>query len=317
MLLAAVWLASVCAWAEDGRSELEPIKPIPVELDPPLDADRVELGRQLFLDPRLSGDNSVSCFSCHDLDKAGGADTRQFSTGAGGAVGGRNAPTIFNVGLNYRQLWDARADSLETQVRKVMEAKKVMNIKWPDLVRKLDSDSAYKALFERAYPEQGLSSESVIDAIATFERSLITPNSRFDRYLRGDDSAITAEELRGYELFKEYGCASCHQGANVGGNMTQVFGVLDEVPGRDESAKDTGRFKITGKEEDKFVFRVPSLRLAAVTPPYFHDGSVATLEEAVDIMIKVQLRREVPTGDRDDIIRFLGTLVGTYKGKQL
>jgi cytochrome c peroxidase len=313
------WLALACLWflagppavADDNTTE--PIKPIPLTVE--LDWKAAKLGERLFHDPRLSTDDSVSCATCHNLGLAG-VDKKRYSTGAKGLVGGRNTPTVFNSGLNFRQLWDGRAVSLEEQIEKVIHAKKVMASSWAEVISKLQQDPRYPELFAKAYPD-GLTAANIIHAIASFERSLITPNSRFDRYLRGDRKALSARELRGYELFKDYGCITCHQGVNVGGNMFQRFGVMDEIPGRDPEKADPGRFKVTGEEDDRFVFRVPSLRLAARTPPYFHDGSAETLRDAVDIMIRAQLGRAVPREDRDDIIRFLKSLVGSYKGKPL
>ncbi|MGI9304283.1 MAG: cytochrome-c peroxidase [Gammaproteobacteria bacterium] len=310
--LAFVFWAPVLSTTSKQRGD-EPIKPIPLAVE--LDPARVALGELLFHEPRLSGDDSVSCASCHSLQTAG-VDLARFSKGIGGQKGGRNAPTVFNVGFNYRQLWDARSGSLEDQIEKVIHNKKVMGSNWPQIIGKLKADERYGKLFEQAYAD-GVSAENVKHALASFERSLITPNFRFDRYLRGDDRALSAEELRGYELFKETGCISCHQGVNVGGNMLQRFGVMRRLPGTDAQNADTGRFKVTGDEADKFVFRVPSLRLAARTPPYFHDGSAATLEEAVDVMINLQVRQAISDSDKNAIVKFIKSLVGRYKGKPL
>ena len=293
----------------------EPIKPIPVLND--LDRNIVELGERLFHEPRLSSDDSVSCASCHGIDTVMyGADPRQFSTGVAGRVGTRNSPTIFNSRFNFRQLWDGRARTLEDQLNGVIKVKSVMDSNWEQIIGKLKSDQSYVDDFAANYAD-GMTAENMVNAIVTYERSLITPDSPFDRYLNGDELAISDRQKNGYRLFKHYGCSACHQGINVGGNLFQVFGALRDVPGRSADEVDTGRFKQTGKEEDKFVFRVPSLRLAARTAPYFHDGSAATLEEAVNTMIYSQLGRKVPDSDRDDIIDFLDSLVGKYKGKPL
>ena len=192
-----------------------------------------------------------------------------------------------------------------------------MNATWPELLAKLRADADYRAAFKALYggPER----EHVLDALATFQRSLLTPDARFDRYLRGERDAITAEEARGYQLFKAYGCIACHQGVNVGGNLFQRFGVFyDPFAARGNAgAADLGRYTITGREDDRKVFRVPSLRNVAVTSPYFHDGSAASLAEAVDIMARSQLGRELPRDDIDLIIRFLRTLTGVYRGQSL
>jgi cytochrome c peroxidase len=183
-------------------------------------------------------------------------------------------------------------------------------ISWADAIKKLDADQTYTDAFMNAYGKS-MSKELVVDAIAEYEKTLITLNAPFDKYLRGESTAISANQKRGYELFKSYGCVSCHQGANVGGNMFQKFGVLQDINMQDGSlSDDLGRYTVTKNEWDKRVFKVPSLRLAVKTPPYFHNGSVKTIEEAVDIMIKYQLGRNVPSKDRDSIIDFLDSLVG-------
>ena len=186
---------------------------------------------------------------------------------------------------------------------------------WPDVVAKLYLDPKYPDLFDAIYPD-GITRETIKDAISEFERALITPNSPFDKWLGGDEDAITEQEKHGYELFKMYGCSSCHQGANVGGNMFQVFGVLNsyfEVRGNITKA-DLGRYNVTGNDADRHAFKVPSLRLASLTPPYFHDGGAPTLRVAVDIMFHHQLGREAPDQDKEDIVAFIKTLAGELRG---
>ena len=182
---------------------------------------------------------------------------------------------------------------------------------WPDVVAKLYRHEDYPKLFEKIYPDR-INRRNIKDALAEFVRSLITPNSRFDRWLRGDEKALDAQERRGYELFKDYGCVSCHQGANVGGNMFQVFGVLNDYFKKrgNITEADLGRYVITGNDEDRHSFKVPSLRMAALTPPYLHDGTAATLRDAVDAMFEFQLGREAPDEDKDAIVAFIKTLVG-------
>lgn len=298
------------AWFNDPLS-MEPIKPIPLSIE--LDQDRVALGKQLFHEKRMSGDNSVSCASCHNLAKAG-TDLARVSEGVDGQLGDVNSPTVFNVAYNFRQFWDGRAATLEEQIDGPLENPKEMGTTWPEVIKKLSADQNYSRTFKEIYSD-GITAKNIKNAIATFERSLITPNSRFDRYLRGEENAINAEEKKGYDLFKAYGCIACHQGANVGGNMFQIFGVLNnyfEKRGNPTEA-DLGRYNVTGNELDKHVFKVPSLRMAAVTPPYFHDGSAETLRDAVDVMFEFQLGREAPDEDKDAIVKFLHTLVGNYE----
>jgi len=292
----------------------EPIAPLPDHSD--LDSRKVALGERLFHDPLLSADNTISCASCHDLDK-GGVDRVSHSTGIGGAMGNVNAPTVFNSGFNFRQFWDGRAVSLEEQAAGPVHNPKEMGSSWPQVVGKLKRDPRYPAAFAELYPD-GLQSHNIQDAIATFERSLTTP-SRFDRFLRGEPGALDATEQAGYLLFKNYGCTACHQGVNVGGNMVQSFGIFGNFfadRGKD-APEDQGRYNVTRREEDRHRFKVPSLRNVALTPPYFHDGSVAQLDEAIRIMGRYQLGRELSADEVGRIAAFLKSLNGAYRGKPL
>lgn len=296
-----------------SASRNEPIQPLPTSVD--VDPAKVEFGKQLFFDKRLSIDGSTSCESCHaiggDNDKWGADNNKSLSSGTGNQLGTRNSPTLYNSVFNFKQLWDGRADTLAHQVRGVVLSPTVMGMKsWEDVVNKLKDDQVYAEQSEKIYGSS-LSKENITDAIAEYEKTLITPNSPFDQYLNGDDEAISDIQKAGYQLFKSYGCVSCHQGKNVGGNMFQKFGVLKDISLKTgDLSDDLGRYNVTKNEWDKRVFRVPSLRLATKTPPYFHNGSVKTIEEAVDIMIKYQLGRGVPQKDRDAIIAFLDSLVG-------
>lgn len=291
------------------------IVPIPQSLD--LDEKKVSLGEKLFLDVRLSHDNSLSCESCHNLN-TGATIPLVKAVGMNGQVGERNSPTLFNSVFNIAQFWDGRAKTLEDQIDGPIENTKEMGSDWENVLRKLKADTSYVTSFSDIYPD-GITADSVKNALATFERSLITPNSRFDRYLRGEESVLNAEEIRGYQMFRSFGCSSCHQGVNIGSNLYQKFGVfVDADKHIDTSGKvDTGRFAITGAEKDKFVFKVPTLRNIALTAPYFHDGSAATLEDAVKTMGKLQLGRHLDEDEIKLIISFLKTLTGEYKGKPL
>ena len=294
-----------------GVGAEEPILPIPQQVD--VDPARAALGRDLFHDPILSKDNTVSCASCHDL-ASGGDDGRKVSVGVDDKPGMVNAPTVFNVAMNFKQFWDGRADTLEDQIDGPVQSPFEMGSVWPEVVARLYRSDKYRKQFEQLYAD-GINRQNIKNAIAEFMGSLTTPNSRFDRWLGGDKTALNARELRGYELFKDYGCASCHQGANVGGNMFQVFGVLNDYFKKrgDITEADLGRYAITGNDEDRHAFKVPSLRLAALTAPYLHDGTAATLRDAVDAMFEFQLGREAPDEDKEAIVAFIKTLVGESK----
>ena len=293
----------------------EPLEPIPAQVD--ADPAKVELGKRLFNDPRLSKDGTVSCASCHDLAN-GGDDGRVVSVGVGGKPGVINSPTVFNAVFNIAQFWDGRAETLEEQIDGPIQSEIEMANLWPDVVTMLNEDKEYPALFAAVYPDADdpISRKTIRNAIAEFIRSLITPNSRFDKWLGGDEQALNAEEKKGYKLFKLYGCSSCHQGKNVGGNMFQVFGVLNEYFTRrgNITKTDMGRFNVTGNEEDRHAFKVPSLRMVAHTAPYLHDGTAETLRDAVDAMFEFQLGRTAPDSDKDAIVAFLKTLAGETGG---
>ena len=294
---------------------VEPIQPIPFNLE--LNEAKVELGRQLFHDPILSKDNTIACSGCHDLEK-GGVDRLPRSIGIGKTEGEINAPTVFNSGFNFRQFWDGRAETLEDQIAGPLSNSKEMNNSWEEVIQRLGAKPEYKQSFLLIY-QTGITTNNIKNALAEFEKSLYTPNSKFDQYLRGDKNALTEEEIKGYQLFKDNGCIACHQGMNVGGNMYQTFGVFGnyfEDRGNPTTA-DNGLFNITNNEQDRYKFKVPSLRNVALTPPYFHDGSVETLEKAIFIMAKYQLGRSLQETEIQQIAAFLKTLTGEYKGKSL
>ncbi len=296
-------------WGLCAAADLsEPIKPIPADVG--TDPAKAALGRMLFHDIRLSKDNTISCASCHDLP-TGGDDGRIVSLGVAEARGAINSPTVYNAAFNFKQFWDGRADTLHQQIDGPVQSAIEMASLWPDVLGKLYQDDQYPAMFEALYPD-GITRPNAKDAIAEFLRSLTTPNSPFDRWLTGDAAALTEHERHGYELFKFYGCVSCHQGANVGGNMFQVFGVINEYFKRrgNITEADMGRYNITGNEADIHAFKVPSLRMAAYTAPYLHDGSAATLRDAVDAMFEFQLGRDAPGEDKEAIVAFIKTLAG-------
>jgi len=290
-----------------ANAQQEPLRPLAPP--PKLAAAEAALGKDLFHDPLLSRDKTVSCASCHPLEQ-GGSDNRKFSTGIGGVKGDVNSPTVFNTVYNIAQFWDGRAVTLEQQVDGPLQNPAEMGTTWDDIIARLRA-GPYESRFQQVYGAPP-SPDLVRRSLANFERSLVTTNSRFDRWLSGDAAALDADEKKGYALFKSYGCASCHQGANVGGNLFQKLGFFGNWftdRGGPVTQADLGRFNVTGKHADKHVFKVPSLRLAVLTPPYFHDGSVATLDEAIRVMGRYQLGRDIPDGDIALISRFLASLV--------
>jgi cytochrome c peroxidase len=285
----------------------DPIEPIPERL--PLDPRRAELGRRLFEDRRLSGDGRRACVDCHDLARGGIVPGEVHSDHPRNATGPYNVPTVFNVAFNFRYNWNGTFITLEEHLAGPMMSERVMNAgSWPDLVGRLRGP--YGDDFVAAGYPDGVTEESIRDAMAVYQRSLITPGARFDRFLRGEE-ALTREEREGYHLFKRVGCVSCHQGINVGGNMFQRYGVMeDPFGGRELAESDFGRMQITGRQEDAYVFRVPSLRNVELTAPYFHDGSAATLEQAVTHMARVQLGYMLSEEEVASIAAFLRTLTG-------
>ncbi len=279
------------------------ITPIPEAI--PYDHAKAALGKRLFSDPGLSSDGTISCESCHHLSY-NGADSVPLSKGVKGRVGDRNAPTVFNALFNTAQFWDGRARNLKEQAAGPMHNPKEMDTDIPKMVQRLRLDPSYRKAFARLYAD-GVTFENVTDAIAEFEKSLTTPDSPFDRYLKGDQKALNATEKAGYALFRSFGCISCHNGVNIGGNLYQKLGVFEPYP---QHKRDLGRYEVTHKEKDRYFFKVPSLRNVARTAPYLHDGSVAELNETIALMLRYQLGREATREEIDKIAAFLRTLNG-------
>lgn len=312
LLLASMLGLCLSAGAAPLEEPLKPLPPVPQQ-----DPLRVELGRQLFNEPRLSVNNTLACASCHHL-QSGGADSRAFSIGFNGQPVPINTPSVFNASLNFRQFWNGRADTLESQVHEVVKSPSEMGSNWQHVIEVLSADPKYRRAFADAYPD-GVTTDTVQNALASYERTLLSSNSRFDQYLLGDTDILTTEEKYGYQRFKDYGCIACHQGVNIGGNMFQRLGVMgDYFKDRGNPVEsDLGRYLVTKDDEDRNVFKVPSLRNVAVTAPYFHDASANTLDAAVDVMFKYQLGRIPSAEDKTLIIQFLKTLTGEWEGKPL
>jgi len=292
----------------------QPITPIPLAIK--LDARKVLLGERLYHDSRLSGDNTISCASCHDLKK-GGTDRAKDSTGINRNLGPINSPTTYNSGFFFSQFWDGRAADLVEQAAGPVNNPKEMGSNWAEVVSKLSKDPSYTRAFAEVYAN-GVRGATICDAIAEYEKSLITPDSRFDRFLNGDNQALNADEKEGWRLFKEFGCISCHQGVGIGGNMYQTLGVMENYfDHRVPTKVDQGRFNVTGQAWNRYQFKVPSLRNIEKTFPYLHDGSAATLKDVLQVMWKNQLGRSISDDESSKIVKFLKTLTGTYKGRQL
>lgn len=293
----------------------EPILPIPQNVE--VNIEKANIGEQLFFDTRLSRNNNRACATCHQLD-AGGDDNITTGIAITGEQLAFNTPSIFNAIYNFRQNWDGSIKTPQEQVNVVISSHSGLDNQWSDIVAILSTDKELKKDFYQAYTD-GVTKTNIIDALVEFEKTLITPNSRFDRYLRKEKNSLSQEEIEGYTVFKELGCISCHQGINIGGNLFQKFGVFyDYLSERGNLSKhDYGRFNTTNRLTDQFVFKVPSLRNVAVTAPYLHDGSAETLDEAISIMGKTQIGRSLTVDEIQSIKSFLKTLTGEYKNTLL
>ena len=287
---------------------VEPLKPLPNSVK--VDMDKVLLGRSLYHDTMLSGDGTVACVTCHLLEH-GGAEPRKSSTGIGGQVGPINSPSVLNSGFNFVQFWDGRAKDLQEQAAGPVANPIEMGAKWENVVARLKKNEEYAAAFAKLY-EDGVTQDNATDAIAEYEKSLITP-SRFDKFLLGDESAISEAEKKGYATFKEVGCTACHTGIIAGGTMFQKMGLVKDYfadRGTPVTEADMGRFNVTKKAADKHFFKVPTLRNVELTSPYLHDGSRATLEETVKVMGTYQLGRDLSDAQVNSIVTFLKSLTG-------
>ncbi len=283
----------------------QPVVPIPEHVD--YNKDKSFIGKILFFDPNISRDGKVSCASCHE-PQFGGADNKQFSIGVFGRIDKpMNSPPAFNAVFNYRQFWNGRAKNLQEQARMANQDHFEMDMTDALLEKRVNANPMYKKLFKNVYKSDYITADMVYDAIAEFEKALITPNSRFDKYLKGDKKALNEEEKRGYFLFKTYGCVTCHNGVNMGGNSFQKLGVFFE---KISLPRERDRYEVTKREEDKYVYKVPSLRNIAVTAPYMHDGSVKSLKKAIILMGKYNLGIDLPEKDVDAIYAFFQALTG-------
>ncbi len=298
----------------------------PAPADNPVTTAKVELGKTLYFDPRLSVNGTQSCNSCHNV-MAGGDDNRAFSQGATGKLGGRSAPTVWNAAFQSVQFWDGRAESLEAQAAGPITNPVEMGMPSAKAAEdRLKQIPGYKALFKQAFGTEEITMDLITKAIASYERTLITPNSPYDRFVKGDKQALTAEQQAGMKLFEAVGCASCHSGANFSGpTMAPGQGFYMSFPVFKDNAyvekydlmKDKGREEATGKPEDAHKYRVPTLRNIALTAPYFHNGSVKNLDEAVRVMAKTQLNKDLTEEQVQKISAFLEGLTGEFPEQTL
>jgi cytochrome c peroxidase len=294
----------------------------PIPADNPQTDAKVQLGKTLFFDPRLSSTGTISCNSCHNV-MAGGDDNRPNSVGVEGKKGGRSAPTVWNSAFLTVQFWDGRAPSLEEQAKGPVTNPVEMGMSdWDAVVTRLKSISGYEYMFKAAFEgDNPITADNAVKAIAAYERTLITPNSPYDRYINGDKQAMTEQQVKGMETFAQVGCIACHIGQNFSGPPLAMgdgfFQKFPTISGTQYEKKykltaDKGRYDVTKKAEDKHLWRVPTLRNVALTAPYFHNGSVATLDEAVRVMGKVQLDMELTDAQVADLVAFLTALIGEF-----
>jgi cytochrome c peroxidase len=296
--LAVTWLVAGIAQAQ------EPITPITPVQD--INLAQVELGKKLFFDPRLSKSGFISCNSCHNLSM-GGSDNLTSSIGHNWQQGPINSPTVLNSSLNVAQFWDGRAADLQEQAGGPIANPGEMAFTHTLAIDVLASIPQYRIEFAQTFGAGEIDIEKVTRAIAEFEKTLVTPNSRFDRWLLGEENTITVQELAGYQLFKNSGCVACHNGPAVGGTSFQKMGVVEPYVTSNEAE---GLAGVTGKDADRFKFKVPTLRNVELTYPYFHDGASDTLTDAVDVMGRLQLGRHYSDQENSEIVAFLKTLTG-------
>ncbi|AEG11115.1 Cytochrome-c peroxidase [Shewanella baltica OS183] len=298
----AIFIAGIFASAHAISAEpIEVIKAVKVT-----EPEKVELGKMLFFEPRLSKSGYISCNSCHNL-ATGGVDALPTSVGHNWQQGPINSPTVLNANYMLAQFWDGRASDLQAQAAGPIENPKEMGYSHALATQTIASMPAYRAHFAKVYGDEKVTIDRLTDAISTFEKTLVTPNSPFDQYLLGKQDAISADAKAGYQLFKSKGCVSCHNGPAVGGTMYMKMGLIKPFHTNNPAE---GRIAVTGKEADKFVFKVPTLRNIELTYPYFHDGSVWTLEEAVNTMADIQLGQKLSDKENLEMVAFLVSLTG-------
>lgn len=302
--LIGITVSAAFVMAATAAPRNEPVSPILPAQE--IHLGKAELGKKLFFDPRLSKSGFISCNSCHNLSM-GGSDNLKTSIGHNWQQGPINSPTVLNSSLNIAQFWDGRAADLKEQAGGPIANPGEMAFTHTLAIDVLQSIPQYVNEFKLVFGKNTIDIDQVTDAIAEFEKTLVTPNSRFDQWLMGDDNAITKAELEGYQLFKNSGCVACHNGSSLGGTSFQKMGLIEPYQTTNPAE---GLSAVTGRDADRFMFKVPTLRNVSMTYPYFHDGEAQTLEEAVDIMGRLQLGRKFTDDENSKIVAFLHTLTG-------
>lgn len=319
-MLNLILLTSLILIAQKTFSQVTFLNKVPIPKNNVITEEKVNLGKKLFFDPRISKNGTVSCNSCHNV-MAGGDDNRKFSSGINGLRGGRSAPTVWNSAYNSVQFWDGRAATLEEQAKGPMTNPVEMGMENHDIViNRLKGIKDYVNSFKQVFNEkESLNIENVAKAIATYERTLVTPNSKFDQFIKGNKKIFSEAEIKGYKTFQAVGCITCHSGENFAGPRLDVgtgfymrFPMFPNKELEDELQikKDLGRYEVTKLESDKNMFRVPTLRNIALTAPYFHNGSASNLKQAIKVMGQLQLNKKLSNEEIESIETFLKTLSG-------
>ena len=314
LFTAALFTLLVIVHPESLSAEVDPtlralFSPLPatsIDVNNHLTSKRIALGKKLYFEKKLSKAQDLSCNSCHDLNNFG-VDNQKTSLGFNGQRGGRNSPTVYNAALHFAQFWDGRAKDVEEQaLGPIMNPVEMAMPSEKEVIDRLLTDSVYISQFKEAFPDESeaLNFKNIGKAIGAFERTLITP-SKFDEYLNGDEKALSEDAIRGLKAFRDTGCVACHNGSTLGGQMFQKLGIVKPFP-----TSDLGRYEVTKLDSDKLIFKVPSLRNVSKTAPYFHDGSIQTLEEAVKLMGEHQLGAKMDERKIKDIVAFLNSLTG-------
>ncbi|MFI4938223.1 MAG: cytochrome-c peroxidase [Candidatus Berkiellales bacterium] len=283
----------------------------PISYPPNPDPKKIDLGKKLYSDPLFSKNNFISCATCHSLNK-GGCDNLPRYIGIDQKEGDLNTPTVLNAILNFRQFWDGRAKTLEQVIDDHVANETIFANQWPEIVRRVQQNVNTLDNFKQTYSD-GVTADNIKDALTTFLAILVTPRSPFDLYLGGNKSALSSDAQKGYQLFKQYGCITCHQGPNMGGNLILPLGIYKNYYANKGhiTKADLGYFNVTGNPENKYEFKVPTLRNIALTAPYLHDGSAKTLEDVIKVMGEYEVGQPIPVYEIPYIVKFLESLTGT------